>query len=134
MGPGRGGIWRAVKVAKNLNHDSIPANLSLNGTPIAPHETANAFAKFFNDKTTSHVNNTAVSQTVYNGTNKLIVQNRNFMTRNDVKECITSLKSKHCEGFDRIPVCVLADAHEILLEPMSQISTKTVYIVILPLQ
>ena len=71
---------------------------------------------------------------MYNGTSKLIVQNRNFMTRNDFKECITSLKSKHCEGFDHIPVCVLADAHEILLEPMSQISTKTVYIVILPLQ
>ena len=46
------------------------------------------------------------------------------MARNDVKECIISLKSKHCEGFDRIPVCVLADAHEILLEPMSQLFEK----------
>ena len=32
MGQGRGGIWRAVKVAKNLNHDSIPAIKSFKKT------------------------------------------------------------------------------------------------------
>ena len=46
------------------------------------------------------------------------------MTRADVKECMTSLKSKHCEGFDQIPVCILADSHEILLDPMSQLFEK----------
>ena len=124
LGLGGGNIWRAVNVAKNQNHDSIPTNLTLNGLPVLPSAAADAFAKFFKEKITSHVNNTVVSQTVYNGKNKLIVQNRNFMTKNDVGECIRSLQSKSCEGFDRIPVCVIADAHEILLDPMSYLDSN----------
>ena len=38
----------------------------------------------------------------------------------DVKECMLTLQSKRCEGYDCIPVCVLADAHDCLLEPMTQ--------------
>ena len=41
------------------------------------------------------------------------------MTENDVKLCMNELSSKKCEGFDRIPVCVLYDARETLLLPMS---------------
>ena len=41
------------------------------------------------------------------------------MTTNDVKECMLSLKPKNCEGFDRIPVRILLDAHEILVQPLS---------------
>ena len=41
------------------------------------------------------------------------------MNQNDVKECILSLKSKKCEGFDRIPVCILVDAEELLLPPLT---------------
>ena len=40
-----------------------------------------------------------------------------------VKMMLT-LKSKRCEGYDRIPVCVLADARECLLEPMTQLFQK----------
>ena len=69
MGPGGGNIWKAVKVAKNLNHESIPTNLTLKGLPIAPGDAANAFAAFFNEKTKTHVQNTSVSHQVYNGTN-----------------------------------------------------------------
>ena len=48
------------------------------------------------------------------GTNKIIVQNRNFKTKNDVNECMLTLKPKKCEGFDRIPVCIISDAADIL--------------------
>ena len=44
---------------------------------------------------------------VNNGKCKLVVQNRNFMTENDVKICLDELTNKKCEGFDRIPVCMI---------------------------
>ena len=50
---------------------------------------------------------------VYNGKCRLIVQNRNFMTINDVKLCLNELCNKKCEGFDRIPLCML---YELLTE------------------
>ena len=115
------GLWRSVKIAKNLNCDSTPSNVTLGGVPIATHNIANAFATFFNEKIKSHVANTSVCPNVYNGKNKIIVQNRNFMQKSDVKECMISLKSKRCEGYDRIPVCVIADSSDILLEPMAQL-------------
>ena len=43
----------------------------------------------------------------FNGKCKIIVQNRNFMTEKDVKFCLSELKNKKCEGFDRIPVCAI---------------------------
>ena len=120
----QGNLWKAVKVAKNLNIDSIPSNLTLDGIPIATHETANAFAKFFNEKVMSHANNTKVDPGVYNGKNKLIVPDKNFMQYNDVKECMLTLKNKRCEGYDRIPVCILADARENLYDPLAQLFSK----------
>ena len=125
MGNGSGAnLWKAVKLAKNINVESIPSNLTLGGLPIAAHEIPNAFANFFNDKITAHVNNVTVSRNVYNGKNKIIVQNRNFMLRSDIKECLVSLKNKRCEGFDRIPVCIFTDARDILLDPLSELFQK----------
>ena len=41
------------------------------------------------------------------------------MTENDVKICLGELKNKKCEGFDRIPVCMLLDANVKILPPMA---------------
>ena len=40
------------------------------------------------------------------------------MTKNDVKKCLDELKNKKCEGFDRIPVCIISDACVKLLSPL----------------
>ena len=117
-------IWRSVKIAKNLNCESIPTVVTLSGLPIAKADRAEAFAKFFNEKITSHARMTNVCNRVYNGKNKIIVQNRNFMLKKDIEECIKSLKPKRCEGFDRIPVCVITDACDILIEPFTQLFQK----------
>ena len=79
-----------------MNNESIPTVLTLSGAPIATADRAEAFATFFNEKITSHAQNTKVCRNVYNGKNKIIVQNRNFMQTGDVEECIKSLKSKRC--------------------------------------
>ena len=65
-----------------------------------------------------------MKKNVYNGKNKIVVQNRNFMTPNDVKICLNDLGSKKCEGFDRIPVCVLFDSRAALLPPLSVLFNK----------
>ena len=118
-------FWKAVKTAKNLNVDTIPTNLSLEGTSIAVGQAANSFAQYFHDKVKLNVNKTSVNVNgMYNGKCKLIVQNRNFMTEKDVKECLAELNSKKCEDFDRIPVCTLFDARVSLQTPFSLLFEK----------
>ena len=46
------------------------------------------------------------------------------MSIDDVKECMLALESKKCEGFDRIPLCIIANAHDILLDPMADLFNK----------
>ena len=101
-----GNIWRAVKRAKNLVHEVIPNNLTLGGVAVAPCNVANSFAGYFQSKVKRLAEASNLNVNVYNGKNKLIVQNRNFMTKKDVLECVNSLPNKKCEGYDRIPVCV----------------------------
>ena len=56
------------------------------------------------------------------------------MKKKDVKECMLSLNFKRCEGYDCIPVCVLADACDILLDPMSELFEKIYATGLLPEQ
>ena len=71
----------------------------------------------FYEKIKSNVAKAAiVLNGVYSGKNKLIVQNRNFMTRRDVEICMADLNTKKCEGYDRIPVCSIWDARVTLLD------------------
>ena len=73
-------LWKAVNVAKNLNCNSIPKNLTLGGVPIVEGGVAESFAKFFHEKIKNNVLKTVINpDLVYNGKCKLIVQNRNFM-------------------------------------------------------
>ena len=67
---------------------------------------------------------TVISDSLYNGKCKLIVQNRNFMLEKDVLECMNELNNKKCEGFDRIPVCVLAAAKPILKKKKFGVKTE----------
>ena len=46
------------------------------------------------------------------------------MTKSDVLECMSMLKPKKCEGFDMIPVCVLYDSLNTVIEPMSTLFNK----------
>ena len=44
--------------------------------------------------------------------------------KKDVEECMDTLVNKKCEGFDRIPLCCLSDAKNILLAPFSILFNK----------
>ena len=101
-----GGVQRVLWVPHYLMNKEITGN----------NEFPQTFAGHFNEKITSNVSRTKDHLgSVYNGKPKQIVQNINFMTENDVKKCLDELKNKKCEGFDRIPVCMLLDARVKLL-------------------
>ena len=112
-------LWSAVKIAKNQPANSIPKNLTRNNNPVNELDAANCFANFFREKVITIKETINVCDNVYNGKNKLIVGDRFFMSENDIKECILSLKPKKCEGFDRIPVSIIVDAVDILLPPLT---------------
>jgi hypothetical protein len=65
-----------------------------------------------------------INNSVYNGKHKLIVDDRFFMTDNDIIVYINSLKPKNCEGFDRIPVRILYDARKSLLPTLTILFQK----------
>ena len=118
-------LWNAVKLAKNQCPTELPRNLTLNGVSIPASKYANSFATHFSEKIKSNIAKSNLSpNTVYNGTCKLLVGNRHFMKCSDVKECLTDLKNKKCEGYDRIPLCVLRDSSEALIDPLSSLFDK----------
>ena len=74
----KGNIWKAVGVAKDLNPDAIPSNLTLRGASVDPSEVACAFAKHFAEKIKSNVSKTLVNVNgVYNGKCRLFKSNNN---------------------------------------------------------
>ena len=113
-----------LKDFKNLNVDSLPKNMTLEGKPVAGGDIADSYAGYFSKKVTSNVKKTKVDPNVYNGKCKMLVQDRNFMTINDIDECLKSLSNKRCEGFDRVPLCCLSDAKNALLIPFSVLFNK----------
>ena len=118
-------LWKAVRIAKNIVTSDLPSNLTVGGVPVPSGDVANSFAKHFKAKIVLNLSKTKVKiNEVYNGKCKLIVQDRNFMSRTDVKECLSNLPNKKCEGFDRMPVCMLLDARDVLLDPLSSLFTK----------
>ena len=74
-------LWKAVKIAKNLNNENIPDNLTLNDIPIAPGTSAECFARHFSEKIKSTSSKCKIGGGVYNGKCKLVVDCRNFMTK-----------------------------------------------------
>ena len=102
-------LWDAVKRSKDINSNNLPDTLTLDGNKVNKNDLPDVFAKFFVDKVNAIVDDCVVSDSVYNGTRKLHSNPRNFMTPENVFKSIKSLKSKNCEGFDRIPVRILTD-------------------------
>ena len=100
MGLGTGAdLGKAVKIAKNIATSDLPSNLTVGGVPVPSGGVANSFAKHFNDKIKLNLSKTNVKiNEVYNGKCKLIVQDRNFMSKADVKECLSNLPNKNVRG------------------------------------
>ena len=60
--------------------------MTLGGLAVAPNDVANSFANYFQSKVKTLIGGSNLNANVYNGKNKLIFANRNFMSRKDVIE------------------------------------------------
>ena len=83
-----------------------------------------AFASHFTNKVETLGASLKISEEVYNGTKIIQSENYNFMTKEWVATCLKELKTKNCEGFDRIPIRILKDGAEALSGPLSVLFQK----------
>ena len=114
-------LWNAVNLAKDINPNVIPENMSDNGISIDPSGLIDAFAEFFDKKVKLIVETCRVNDNVYNGTRKVDGLESNFMTTRHVHDALNSIKIKNCEGYDRIPQRILIEGSEILLPPIAKL-------------
>ena len=117
-------LWRAVGIAKNMNTDELPETMYHNGVEIDNNELQEAFAEHFDEKISTLINNAVISQNVYNGSEKIRTNDKNFMTPDKVLESMKGLKVKNCEGCDLIPQRILADGIESLIDPYSKLFNR----------
>ena len=118
--PGNSGsLWKAVKIARDVNVTTIPNSLYLEGILVPNSEAPETFASFFNNKIKKVLEEVKIEEDVYNGKKMVHATDKMFMDEKSIKECMLTLKPKNSEGFDRIPQRVLLDGTEHLLQPLT---------------
>ncbi len=114
-------LWKAVKTAKDINPNSLPKSMFLNGVVINQEDLTDRFASFFDNKIRGIVEQVSIDDNVYNGTRKIFTSEKMFMDPTSVKLCLQSLKNKNTEGVDRIPQKILLDGADHLEAPLSKL-------------
>ena len=117
-------LWTAVKIANNQNINKIPKIMFKNGMKLNPENTPSAFALHFKNKVDTIVTESVIDPDVYNGTRKLNAPNENFMQLPDILKAVQSMKTKNCEGHDRLPQRILIDGISILQTPLAVLFNK----------
>ena len=91
-----------VKIAHDINTDSIPRQMSESCQPIQTKKVSEEFAIFFDTKIKKVVDSVTIDKEVYNGKKMVYSSNELFMECNSNRSCILSLKHYHSEGYDHI--------------------------------
>ena len=94
------------------------------GSLLKEENLPDEFAEFFKSKVENIVREQTVNDSVFNGTQKIISTELDFMKESDVLKAMNTLKIKNCEGHDRIPLRILADGKQILLKPLALLFEK----------
>jgi hypothetical protein len=112
-------LWKAVQIAKDTNITTIPKCIFLDGIAIDNSRLPDKFASYFDSKIVTLLSEVSKDDSVFNGEKKVNATSTFFMYKASVKECILSLKLKNSEGFDRIPVRILCDGVDFLLDSLT---------------
>ena len=75
------------------------------------------FAEMFQTKILTLAPNAKIGPNVYNGMQKIQVEEKNFMSELEIRRAILSIKVKNCEGSDQIPQRIIVDGAELLIAP-----------------
>ena len=106
---------------KDIGSNEIPSNMYHNEIRIPEGEVSNCFAAFFEEKVEKIVKSAIIDPTVYNGQTKMAAADSDFMSENEILECVKQLKLKNCEGYDRIPQRFLIEGISILINPLTKL-------------
>ena len=84
-------------------------NMFFGSVPVSGDRVADCFADFFDAKVKKLVENVTIDPSVQNGIQQNVIGYGDFMIRDRVYECMKQLKTKNCEGYDRIPQRFIPD-------------------------
>ena len=124
LGPNN--LWKAAKIALDKPIESLPRVIQ-NDTIEAntDKQKADMFMDHFHNKVDNITKNLKPASTVYNGKRKIFgTYANNWVTPELVAHIIDNLKTKRCEGFDRIPLVFYVDGKEELLEVLTNLMAK----------
>ena len=113
-------LWRAVRIARDVNSTTLPNQLFLNNEAVNSKELPDIFAGFFDGRVRDVISKTDLDENVYNGRKLVNTANTMFMDAESIRKCMMTLKPKNSEGFDRIPQRVLRDGMDLLLPPLTR--------------
>ena len=85
-------LWASVNLAKDIGSPEIPNNMTYGGVPVSGNKIADSFADFFDDKVKKLVESVQIEQNVFNGNQRPLMGDGDFMTRDWVYECMKQLK------------------------------------------
>ena len=119
-------LWTAVNLAKDVGTPEIPINMYYEGGAISGDKVADTFANFFEDKVKKLVEKVTIDPNVENGKQRNQMGDGDFMTRDRVYECIKQLKTKNCEGYDRIPQRIILDGIDSLIDPFQRLFSQQI--------
>ena len=117
-------LWKAVNIAKDINSGEIPAIMFLGTLKVEENDIPERFAEHLESKVASIVTQISIDPNVYNGITRLISNEMNFMTNDNILKAVSSIKMKNSEGDDRIPQRIIIDGINILLRPLTVLFGK----------
>ena len=97
-------LWDAAKIAMDKENIEIPDTVHYGQETYRGEDIPEAFAQYFKAKVNDITESTTIDDTVFNGTEQIQVHNEFFMDEIKIREIISTLKIKNCEGIDRIPL------------------------------
>jgi hypothetical protein len=117
-------LWDAVKVARDENTSNVPRKILWDDKVFKDSEIAEAFSEYFEDKVEKIVQETGTKQDSYNGRRLFDEDDEDFMRPSDIMKVLKNLKIKNCEGYDRLPLRIIAKGAELLLPIITKLFSK----------
>jgi hypothetical protein len=117
-------LWDAVKIARDIEPTTLPETLTRDGISYDRMAAPMAFSKYFKSKISVLEESATIDEEIWNGEKIINSESVNFMTPERVEECLKNLKSKNCEGPDRLPLRILKDGATVLSRPLSVLFHK----------
>jgi len=102
----------------------LPPILTRNGISYDSLAAPMAFSEYFKSEISALEESTTIDEEGWNSKKIINSENHNFTTPERVENCLKNLKTKNCEGLDRMPIRILKDGALALLGPMSVLFHK----------